>query len=84
METPQEGCFGRKDVERNPQNRRTNIPNVIVLGDIRRVLSQDAAAESEAGSSHGPREAGPWNLRAPNVIASHVDSPEEVRHACQT
>lgn len=47
-----------------------------MLGDIRRLLSQTAAVGGEPGG--GPREAGVWNLRAPNVIASHIDAPHEV------
>lgn len=56
------------------------MPNVIVLGDIRRLLSQAAAVVGDVGN--GPPgvggEPGAWNLRAPNVLASHVDTPQEV------
>lgn len=73
----QEGCFGgRNQIENSLLCRRSNVPNVLVLGDIRRLLSRTAAVGGEAGGC--PREAGAWNLRAPNVIASHIDVPHEV------
>lgn len=75
-ENLQEGCFGRKHVESSSQSRRSSVPNVLVLGDIRRLLCQFAAVGGDAGG--GQREAGTWNLRAPNVLASHIDTPQEV------
>eukprot|EP00903_Cladosiphon_okamuranus_P013127 g12243.t1 len=72
-----EGCFGRKYTESSSQSRRSNVPNVLVLGDIRRLLSQTAAIGGETSGDGSTREAGAWNLRAPNVIASHIDTPHE-------
>ncbi|CBJ32836.1 conserved unknown protein [Ectocarpus siliculosus] len=75
-----EGCFGTKRNGRSLPSRQSSMPNVIVLGDIRRLLSQAAAVAGDVGG--GPPgvggEPGAWNLRAPNVLASHVDTPQEV------
>ncbi|CAM9322343.1 unnamed protein product, partial [Hapterophycus canaliculatus] len=76
----QEGCFGRKqDIISSSQPRRSNFPNVLVLGDIHRLLHQTAGHGSDLGV--GQRvdggEAGAWHLRAPSVLASHIDAPHE-------
>ncbi|CAM9149637.1 unnamed protein product, partial [Ectocarpus sp. 13 AM-2016] len=75
-----EGCFGRKRNGSTSPSRQSSMPNVLVLGDIRRLLSQAAAVGGDVGG--GPPgvggEPGAWNLRAPNVLASHVDTSQEV------
>lgn len=78
----QEGCFGRKDTKSSAQGRRPKTPNILVLGDIRRLLSQTAAAGGDTGGGlqGAGGEAGAWNIRAPNVIAAHIDTPQEVRN----
>lgn len=69
----QEGCLGRKDAVRpHPPD-----PNVLVLGDIRRLLSRTTSID-EAGDARGGRKGGVWNVRAPKVVSGVIKTPQQV------
>lgn len=85
----QEGLLGQADAPDPPQTASPSPPNVLVLGDLRRILPRSASDSGEregggggggggrGGVGGGERER--WDLRAPNVVGAVIDAPPEVR-----
>lgn len=68
----QEGCLGQKE----SSDRNSRQPNLLVLGDLRRLLSR--TGNQGNGAAGHPGGGGKWELRAPNVIGAVIDMPQEV------
>lgn len=71
---PQEGCLGQDDAS----HKQTRQPNVLVLGDLRRLLGQTASKDKGGGDPRQNPGGSPWELQAPNVIGASFDAPREV------